>query len=98
MWTRRGEALQVADVACFTGMSESSLYRRFRAEFGVGPARLLCLIRMEEARSLLLNTHMPVHLVARKVGLSLPALARGFRNRFGRTPSAVSSGAERDRK
>lgn len=69
------------------GVHRSSLSRTFSAAMGVGLAEYLSGMRLENARSLLRETGMPVAEIARQCGFTDPDyFARLFKTREGMTP------------
>lgn len=83
-----GGAHTVAGMARSLGVSVRHLNRLFRAEVGTTPGRWLERIRVDAARSLLLDGH-PVTRVARLSGLgSDDSLRRAFARHLGTTPTA----------
>jgi AraC family transcriptional activator FtrA len=86
---RLGSPLSVADLAARLNVSTRTLARRFADEFGTSPGAWLLARRVEQARTLLAETDLPVEAIATRVGLgSAVNLRRRFRERTGTTPSA----------
>lgn len=73
------------------GINVSTLQRHFRAAFGIGIFGYVRRLRLEQARSLLLNTDLPVGEVGHQVGFaSHAAFSAAYRRQFGDTPSRDS--------
>ncbi|MFN8608520.1 MAG: GlxA family transcriptional regulator [Vulcanimicrobiota bacterium] len=82
----------VAEMAEAMAMSERNFHRRCLADFGLTPNVLLQRLRLERARTLLQNPHLPLKFVAQQSGLhDVSALCRLFRQQFGVTPGAYRS-------
>lgn len=65
-----------------------SLRHRFKREFGCPPARMALRLRIEQAKSLLLETPLSVKAVAARVGYPRQhEFTRAFRRVTGRTPT-----------
>lgn len=62
------EKLSVKTLARIAGMSESTLFRKFSATFGVGPAEYLNGLRIRQAVSLLKNREPTLSSVAQECG------------------------------
>lgn len=83
-----GQAISVAEVADRTGISRRELLRRFRKELNSTPSGFLAQRRLDRARSLILNTRLPIAQVADSVGFSSQShLTSSYRARFGITPA-----------
>jgi AraC family transcriptional activator FtrA len=90
-WTaqRLADPLSVDDMAAHLGISARTLARRFADQLGTSPGAWLLSRRVEEARTLLEATDLPVEAIATRVGLnSAVNLRRRFRARVGTTPGA----------
>lgn len=78
----------VATMAAMVGVSERHLHRMFRSELGVPPGRWLEQVRVDVARTLILDGHTLTR-VAQLCGLgSDETLRRAFARCLGTTPSA----------
>lgn len=89
--------LHVDGVARSIGTSRRQLQRVFDQVGGISFRSLLTEVRMRNARRMLLETHEPVAVVARRVGYSQPAqFAKTFRRHFGDVPSTYRSSLRRD--
>ncbi|MGI5893739.1 MAG: AraC family transcriptional regulator [Candidatus Merdivicinus sp.] len=64
--------ISIGDVADFTGISESHLYRVFSAELGIAPAQFLIRYRIHEAAALLRSTSLSIGEVAASCGFRDP--------------------------
>ncbi|WP_069160392.1 GlxA family transcriptional regulator [Nocardia altamirensis] len=81
--------LTVTDLAAHLNISPRTLARRFADELGTSPGAWLLRRRVDEARTLLEETDLPVEAIATRVGLtSAVNLRRRFRARVGTTPGA----------
>ena len=75
---------ELAEVAC---MSESTVYRYFRNEFGMTPLQFLTQERMERAQELLRNSSNNVTDVSAAVGFgSASHFINTFKEHIGQTP------------
>jgi AraC-like DNA-binding protein len=82
------DKLRVAELAHQAAMSPSHFAHRFRAIARVSPMRYLRQVRLDAARSLLLEQGSRVGQIALEVGFESPAhFAREFKRRFGVAPS-----------
>ncbi len=82
--------LQVPDFARLCAMSLSSFKRRFQNIYGTSPARWLTMLRLEHARSMVLNSGLPVSEICRASGYrDVSNFIRAFRRNFGVTPAAL---------
>lgn len=85
---RLGTALSVEQVAEQVGLSPSRLAHCFRRQMGMPLMRFVETRRLEEARSLLLHTNLPIKQIAYSLGFSSPFhFATRFRHRCGQTPT-----------
>ena len=79
--------LSVAALAARACVSPRHLTRQFRATFGVAPAELVEILRLDEARRRLSATHGSVERIAVSVGFqSDDTFRRAFERRFGVAP------------
>jgi AraC-like DNA-binding protein len=88
-WIRENyaEPIRVADLARLAGMSESAFHRHFRAVTTMSPIRFRKLIRLQEARSLLVARPGDVAGVGHLVGYDSPTqFSREYRELFGAPP------------
>lgn len=92
-------SLSVTDVAAFTHLSRSQLYRVFERELGCSPKQYLQKIRLSRAQKLLLETTLPQGAVAASVGLATEAqLNTLFKQNLGMTAGAFrKAGRSRNR-
>ena len=90
-WFMEGRCTQpitVEDVAAFTGLSRSQLYRVFCAETGRSPKQVLTDLRLRRACRLLEDTALSVEEVAASVGFaSAQRLGVAFRAQMGIAPT-----------
>ncbi len=83
-----GQAITVASLAEQSGVSRRELLRLFRRELNDTPSQLLAARRLDRARSLVLNTRLPMATIADAVGFSSQShLTSSYRSRFGITPA-----------
>lgn len=86
---RLGTPLSVDDLAAYLSVSPRTLARRFADQLGTSPGAWLLSRRVNEARTMLEETDLPVEAIAGRVGLaSAVNLRRRFRARVGTTPGA----------
>jgi AraC-like DNA-binding protein len=87
-----GEAL-----AKESGVSRSSLARRFRSAVGQGPMGYLVGVRIDLAEELLRGTDLTLNAIASRVGFSDGfALSAAFKRARGRAPSAIRRRVDAD--
>ncbi|NLF99670.1 MAG: helix-turn-helix domain-containing protein [Lentisphaerae bacterium] len=85
--THAERPITVTDVAAQAGLSRRALERRFETALGRTPAAEIRRCRMEQAKTLLETTDLPVPDVAEQSGFGSPEyLAAVFRRAFGLTP------------
>lgn len=83
------EELSVQRLAEQAHLGERHFRRRFKAVFGVAPARHVASLRLEEARRRLTLARGSVERVAASVGFgSVQAFRRAFERRYGVAPAA----------
>lgn len=83
------EGLSTAAFAAAVGVSERQLERIFRTGLNTTPGAYYRSLKMERARALLRQTHLPVFEVAVRCGFNSAAhFSRTYRARFRRSPSA----------
>lgn len=74
----------LAQVAC---LSATQFKYLFSKEVQLSPLKYLAKLRMEKARTLLMNTDMPISRIAEEVGFSNPSsFTRSFSGYFAATP------------
>jgi LacI family transcriptional regulator len=77
-----------ADLAACAGLSRRMLERRFRTAFGLAPLQEVRRFRVDRARQLLAETHLPMPLIAERCGFATPQLfANVFRRQTGQSPT-----------
>lgn len=82
--------LRVPDLAALVGLGARQLERRFQAELGKSPKRLLTEVRMRAAEALIRDTDRPIARIALEVGFQNPAhFAATFREATGHLPRAL---------
>ncbi|WP_407943304.1 GlxA family transcriptional regulator [Mangrovicoccus ximenensis] len=82
-----GTQVRLEDMAEVAGMSLRSFTRAFAAEVGQSPMAWLETLRCEQAKTLLLDTHMPLKTVAWRAGFrSDEQMRKVFARRFSVSP------------
>ena len=82
------DRISIPGLAARCGLSESTLRRRFTAEYGMSPIRYLTKRRLTLSRELL-KGECSLKEIAARCGFPSPLLfTRAFKNCFGETPSA----------
>ncbi|KJY85111.1 AraC family transcriptional regulator [Vibrio galatheae] len=77
---------ELANIACLSATQFKYLFSR---EVQLSPLKYLAKLRMEKARTLLINTDMPVSRIAEAVGFGNPSsFTRSFSGYFGLPPKA----------
>ena len=83
-----GQSITVNELAQRSGISRRELLRLFRKELNNTPSRILNQRRLDRARSLILNTGLPMTTIADSVGFSSQShLTSSYRIEFGITPA-----------
>ena len=83
-----GQTVTVQRLAENIGISRRELLRLFRKELGKSPSRVLAERRLDRARSLVLNTSLPMATIADSVGFSSQShLTSSYHDEFGTTPA-----------
>jgi AraC-like DNA-binding protein len=81
------QPIKVEELAQATNMSVSSLHHRFKAVTNIGPMQYQKQLRLQRARSLLLNGEVDATTAAYKVGYeSASQFSREYRRLFGAPP------------
>lgn len=84
---RYDQTVRVEDLAQATNMSVSSLHHRFKAVTTMGPMQYQKQLRLQQARTLLLNGDVDATTAAYKVGYeSASQFSREYRRLFGAPP------------
>jgi LacI family transcriptional regulator len=82
-----GDPIGVDEIAHASGVSRSSLERRFRVALNRGPLAELIRVRVERARQLLTETNLSVKEIARAAGFhDTRHLSVTFRSKMGMSP------------
>ena len=82
------QPMSIDRLAATAGMSPSSLHRNFKAATGCTPLQFQKLLRLREARRLILSEDSSVSIAAFTVGYESPAqFSREYRRTFGRSPA-----------
>ncbi len=83
-----GQSITVAELARRIGISRRELLRLFRSELNNTPSNILGQRRLDRARSLILNTRLPMTTIADSVGFSSQShVTSSYRAQFGITPA-----------
>ena len=83
------EAHTVDTLASVAGMSRSSFIRHFKSAFRVAPSEFVQQVRLEEARTMIESTELPIKTIAARTGFaSRSHFSRMFRAAFGDDPSS----------
>jgi transcriptional regulator GlxA family with amidase domain len=83
-----GQSITVAELASRIGISRRELLRLFRRELNNTPSKILAQRRLDRARSLILNTRLPITTIADSVGFSSQShLTSSYHTQFGITPA-----------
>ena len=83
-----GQSITVSQLAQRIGISRRDLLRLFHKELNNTPSRVLSQRRLDRARSLILNTGLPMITIAESVGFSSQShLTTSYRAEFGITPA-----------
>ena len=83
-----GQSITVNELAGRIGISRRELLRLFRRELNDTPKNVLGQRRLDRARSLILNTALPISLIAESVGFSSQShLTSSYHASFGITPA-----------
>ncbi|MBN7827390.1 AraC family transcriptional regulator [Bowmanella dokdonensis] len=81
--------IHIADLASQSHLSVSALERRFRKVLGKTPKQLITQLRLDQARRRLVETDLPIYLVAEQSGFEDPNyFSRQFLREFGESPTA----------
>ena len=87
--TRPAEAHTVDTLTSIAGMSRSTFIRHFKRMFRVAPSEYVQQVRLEEARTMLESTELPIKAIAARTGFaSRSHFSRMFRAAFGHDPSS----------
>lgn len=77
----------LGELAALAGLSEYHFARMFRVSFGMPPHAWVLRARLERARGLLADPHLPLAEVAARAGFASPShFNNRFRDAFGTTP------------
>jgi len=83
-----GQSITVNELASRIGISRRELLRMFRKELNNTPSQVLGQRRLDRARSLILNTSLPMAMIAESVGFSSQShLTSSYHVEFGITPA-----------
>ncbi len=82
--------LQVPDLAALCAMSLSSFKRYFQGVYGQAPGKWLARMRLDHARSMVLNSSSSVTEICEASGYrDVSSFTRAFRREFGATPTSL---------
>lgn len=88
------EVLTVTEIAEIVGISPRQLERRFRTTLDRSPLQVYRNLRLERARSLLVQTGLPIREIALASGFgTTSALTRWYREEYGESPGRARSRA-----
>ena len=80
-------SIKITDVADYIGINRTYLTSIFKAKMRVSPQEYLMQVRMDKSRELLLNTDVPIYVVAQEVGYSDQlAFSKIFKKKYGLSP------------
>jgi len=83
----------IAAIARAIGLSQRRLEMLFAERLGTSPGRFFLDLRLDEARRMVTDTHLPMQEIALRAGFSSQmAFARAFRSRFNTTATALRRG------
>ena len=83
-----GQSITVAELATRIGINRRELLRLFKSELNTTPSKILSQRRLDRARSLVLNTRLPMTTIADSVGFSSQShLTTSYHAQFGITPA-----------
>ncbi|MEM8591705.1 MAG: helix-turn-helix domain-containing protein [Pseudomonadota bacterium] len=86
------QSVTVSQIAKVAGMSDRSLIRRFKGQFGLSPMAYVQTIRIEKAKDALLHSAKSIQTIAFDAGYSdHSAFSRRFMDHTGMTPNAFRS-------
>ncbi|MBS1564551.1 MAG: helix-turn-helix transcriptional regulator, partial [Bacteroidetes bacterium] len=87
--TRYDVHITLSDIARQVGLNEFKLKTGFRRLFGIGMFEYLLQTRMQKARTLLLETRLPIKEVARRTGYtSKQSFQNAFKKYYDETPGS----------
>ena len=79
--------IRIGEVAGYVGVNRTYLTSIFRARMHMSPQEYLMQVRMTHGRELLLNTDLPINVVAQEVGYhDQLAFSKIFRKKYGLSP------------
>lgn len=86
--TRYSEHIRVADLVRHIGYGRARLFELFKRHTGLAPNDYLLRFRIRKAQELLVKTTLPIHEIARSVGISDSGyFSTVFRRQTGHTPA-----------
>ena len=81
------EKIKIGDLAAKAFLQSTYFSNVFAREFGMGPKKYICQVRINNAQNLLEHTDLPVKEIADKVGCEELYFSRLFREYVGLTPT-----------
>lgn len=86
------ERIRIADLVRHIGYGRARLFDLFKRQTGLAPNDYLLRFRIRKAQELLAKTQLPIHKVARAVGMPDPGyFSTVFRRQTGHTPACYRS-------
>jgi len=80
-------SIKITDVADYIGINRTYLTSIFKAKMHMSPQEYLMQVRMDKSRELLLNTDVPIYVVAQEVGYTDQlAFSKIFKKKYGLSP------------
>jgi len=90
------EPLSMNEIAALVGISRRQLERLFKRYVGEIPGKYYMDLRLQHARSLIVQTTLPIWQVALACGfVNAPYFSRCYREQFGYSPSGDRTGTTR---
>lgn len=87
--------MSIVDLATAVGLSRRQLERLFETKLKTSPARIYKRVRMDRAKTLLLQTKVPLVEIAIEIGFdSASHFSKVFKSIYGETPASMRSGRE----
>ena len=82
--------LKLSDLCEMSHLSQSALERRFKKHLEMTPLQFINKVRLENSRRLLIESDLPIAMVAHTVGFTDHSyFSRQFKRMFGELPSAL---------
>lgn len=91
------DPISINDIANYTGICRSHLYRIFKTHLSISPVQYLTEFRIREACNLMNHRRLPVKAIAYAVGFSDPLyFSSVFKKMFGQTPTEYMKSSKGD--